>query len=273
MGLLSKFLGGQIGLGDRIGLEAACGSDTGKRRKNNEDNFYFDGESMPANNAGTPSILTREVPERQSCYFAVLDGMGGGDYGEIASSSAAEAIHGFLSQDGNVNPCDITPSLTALCRQANESVFRAGENLGAYQMGSTLVSFYFHQDQVWVCDLGDSRGYLMRDDMLIQLSVDHTDEAEMKANNITGRKPKLTQYLGIDPEVMTIVPYIRSRKVKPGDRFLLCSDGVTDMVEEDRIRQLLRQSETPHECVRRLIDAALEAGGRDNITAIVVDVQ
>ena len=253
-------------------LSAACGSDTGKRRKNNEDNFYFDGEYMPADNAGTPSILPKTVPSDQSCYFAVMDGMGGGDYGEIASSSAAEAISAFLAEEENVNPCDITPSLTALCRRVNEHVFRAGENLGAYQMGATLVSLYFHQGQAWICDLGDSRGYLLRGDTLIRLSVDHTDEEEMKANNITGRKPRLTQYLGIDPEAMTIVPYIHSRKVAHGDRYLLCSDGVTDMVEEERIQQLLTEADTPESCVRQLIAAALEAGGRDNITAMVVDV-
>lgn len=106
-----------------------------------------------------------------------------------------------------------------------------------------------------------------------KISQDHTDKEFMEENGITGRKPYLTQYLGIDPEEMTVVPWIRSYYLQRGDRFLICSDGLTDMVEEQQICNLLAENVYPEECVEALIKASLNGGGRDNITVIVVDVE
>ncbi len=264
----------QLNLGLKRGVYAACGCNIGKRRQNNEDNFYFNGEYLPSDNHGLSEILTlkESVPtgmEDAPLFFAVFDGMGGGDYGEIASNlSAATAAH-FLESGDDINPVDITPSLARMCDRMNEEVFRSGENLGVYQMGSTAASLFFYAGQMWVCNLGDSRCYRVSGGQMQQLSVDHTDEAEMKAGNVTGRKPYLTQYLGIDPEEMRIEPYIESYPVRKGDCFLICSDGLTDMVEEQAICSVLLGEREPQVCVQTLINAALEAGGRDNITVIV----
>ena len=92
----------------------------------------------------------------------------------------------------------------------------------------------------------------------------------MRAVGIVDRKPMLTQYLGINPEVFNLEPSVSRRTVKRGDVYLVCSDGLTDMVQEDRICEILDEGKSPEECVRKLIRSALEAGGRDNITTLVI---
>lgn len=256
-----------------LNLQAACGCNQGKKRNNNEDNFYFNGRYMSTDNHGLSEIWTEEVSLRNDSFFCVFDGMGGGDFGEIASYTAAKKTEEFLAIDTHINPCDITPSLDHMCQSINEAVFREGGNLGTARMGSTLVGLYFHAGQVWVCNLGDSRCYLFRNGRMKQISEDHTDESFMKENGITGRKPYLTQYLGIEPDEMLIVPSIKSCYVERGDRFLLCSDGVTDMVEEQQICNLMAGHVHSEECVSALIEASLYEGGKDNITVMIVDVK
>lgn len=253
-------------------LHAACGCHQGKRRSNNEDNFYFDGLYMNSDNHGLSNIESKTVSLNSDSFFAVFDGMGGADYGEVASYTAAKDTKRFLTIETNMNPCDITPSLEHLCETVNDAVFDAGQSLGTSKMGSTLAGLYFHSGQVWVCNLGDSRCYMLRNGKMTQISEDHTDEEFMKQNGITGRKPYLTQYLGIDSQEMMIVPYVKSYYLDKGDRFLICSDGVTDMVDEMQISGMLKWCSSPEVCVEELIRASLDGGGRDNITAIVLDV-
>lgn len=253
-------------------MNAACGCHQGKRRMNNEDNFYFNGLYMNSDNHGLPEPEYAELSLNKDSFFCVYDGMGGGDFGEIASYTAAKSTQKYLSIETNINPCDITPSLEKMCVSVNEAVYEAGNNLGSSQMGSTLVGLYFHAGQAWICNLGDSRCYLLRNRKMQQISEDHTDEEFMKKNGITGRKPYLTQYLGIDPKEMEVVPFVKSYYLNKGDRFLICSDGVTDMVPEQNICNLLANTPDPTEGVRTLIQAALDGGGKDNITAIILDI-
>lgn len=255
-------------------IAASCGCHVGKKRKNNEDNFYFNGKYLDSDNMGLGEILTKKTSLLEDVlgnyqFYAVFDGMGGGDYGEIASNIAAKTVKDFLQNEENINPADITPSLSHMCQIMNKNVFRTEMNLGASQMGSTLVSLFFYAGQVWVCNIGDSRCYRLRDGQMEQISMDHTDEAEMKAFGIKGRKPYLTQFLGVDPEEILLEPHVKSYRLEEGDTFLLCSDGLTDMVTEQEICNMLDRYENTENCVCHLIDAALEAGGRDNITVIV----
>ena len=121
----------------------------------------------------------------------------------------------------------------------------------------------------YIANIGDSRVYGFRNGRINQLSSDHTDEVLMKEQGITGRKPHLTQYLGIDPDELCLEPFIKSYRYEEGDRFLICSDGVTDMVDENLITEIVNRSSTPEIAVQRLIKEAKNNGGKDNITAIV----
>lgn len=258
--------------GDKaISLIAACSSDKGIRRQNNEDNFYFDGKVLSVESLGTNTCYQLNKSLSGYTLFGVFDGMGGGEYGEVASYEAACSADDFMHSD-SINNADITPSLTTMCLEMNRRVFEQGYNLGAYQMGSTLVVLFFYSGQVWVCNLGDSKAFILRDGMLTQLSHDHTDADYLKEQGITNRKPYLTQYLGVDPEETRIEPYIKSSRYAKGDRYLLCSDGLTDMVSEDLIAHILRNSPNAGQAVTELIAKALENGGKDNITVIVCDI-
>lgn len=265
-------LGGTL-VSDRY-TTAACGSHIGKRRKNNEDNFYFGGRYMESDNSGTPDILTIESTDfkriiNSGGFLAVFDGMGGGDYGELASYTASRSAEKFFDRIGQVDPHDVTISLQAFCDEANDSVYQTGFDLGTENMGTTLAGIYFFDNRAWICNLGDSRCYLHREGQTSQISLDHTDEAEMLENGITGRKPYLTQFLGVSPEEMKLEPYVKSYYILENDIFLICSDGLTDMVSLKEINRILASSRTPQEAVKELICEALENGGRDNITVIV----
>lgn len=245
-------------------IEAACGSSVGKVRHNNEDNFLFDENCLPQNNRGQMPPLYLYGAFEGDKYMAVFDGMGGMDYGEVASATAAESIK-QLTQNGNFQPEDLENA----CLQANRAVWDAQTALGSHNVGTTLAMLCFHHDQVHAVNVGDSRIFGLRGDRLVQISVDHTDEAYMKAKGIVGRKPRLTQYLGMDPGLIRIEPHLAEGRLQTGDIYLICSDGLTDMVDLDTIRQLLTASGTVDACVSDLIAAALENGGKDNITVIV----
>lgn len=248
-------------------IEAACGSSVGKVRRNNEDNFLFDGSCLPQNNHGQmPPLNLYGALEGDVC-MAVFDGMGGMDYGEVASATAAEHIK-QLTQNSNFLPEELEDA----CLQANRAVWDAQTALGSYNVGTTLAMLCFHNNQVHAANIGDSRMFGLRGDRLVQISVDHTDEAYMKEQGIVGRKPRLTQYLGMDPGQVRLEPYLTTGAVQEGDIYLICSDGLTDMLDNDTIRQLLTVSGTASACVENLIGAALEKGGHDNVTVIVCRV-
>ena len=94
----------------------------------------------------------------------------------------------------------------------------------------------------------------------------------MKENGIQGRKPYLTQYMGMNPEEVRVLPYMDSLQTKRGDRFLICSDGVSDMVPVDFLETMMQQTQSTAKCVDAILTAALDAGGKDNITAIVLEI-
>ena len=253
---------------------AACYSHKGKKRPNNEDNLFFEGFRMNSDNQGTDQVLSYDRKRLdhltdKTVFYAAFDGMGGGDYGELASYTAADEAYRFF-HGGGVDAHDVTISLEHFCNIANQSVYSAGQNLGSRVMGTTIVGCYFYDGRVWICNVGDSRCYRLRNHSMEQLSLDHTDEKEMMINGITGRKPYLTQYLGIDPEEMHIEPYVQSHDLESGDRYLLCSDGLTDMVSLDEIQRILENSSNPKSLVQELTEAALVGGGKDNITVMVV---
>lgn len=198
--------------------------------------------------------------------------MGGGEYGEIASYMAAKATEQYLNAEEAADIADKKDYLEKMCTYVNDRIFKETLRLDAEMMGSTLAGLYFTGSQVWTVNVGDSRCFLLRDRKLQQISEDQTDEAYMKENGIHGRKPYLTQYMGMDPEEVRVLPYADCLQLKKGDRFLICSDGVSDMVSIEFLETMLLQTQSPAKCVDTILAAALEAGGKDNITAIVLEI-
>lgn len=245
-------------------LQAACLSHIGSRRGNNEDNFYFNGICMEEQHTGTHDPLLMEKQLLEDTLLGVFDGMGGENYGEQASFAAAVELQKLLGkqkqfyQSGGRYLNDLTDAL-------NEAVFRRAQELMTSRMGTTMAVLYFSGSHVYACNVGDSRIYRLRDSVFAQLSRDHVSDRTITP----GRKAPLTQHLGMNPEEVRIEPYIVKDSLQDGDVYLLCSDGLTDMVDNLMLADLLREEKEPEACTEKLLSAALDGGGKDNITAIV----
>lgn len=255
-----------------IKLSAACVCDRGKIRSNNEDNFYFNGMCLPEQHIGLvePMLMNRVL--RSGEYMAVFDGMGGGDYGEAAAYIAASLLKSEAKNISTTNK-NADETLNQLCRQMNQTIFDQCEARMCGQMGTTAVIAYFDEHTMWACNVGDSRIFRLRYGLLEQISCDHTDEQLMIELGITGRKPYLTQFLGMDPDENYIVPAITALEIERGDVFLLCSDGLTDMVPRSDMERIMCQNKNASECAQALLDAAIRSGGRDNITVIICNLE
>ena len=248
-------------------LDAACLCHTGKVRKNNEDNFFFDGRCLEADNDGLDHTLTMTKTLRADTCVAIFDGMGGENFGEYASFAAAEHMKGT---EKNLRDYFIpkVKYLTEMCRKTNDAVVRMKREFCTERMGSTMVALCFSNKYVYVCNLGDSRAYRLHGGELEQLSVDHVDRRDDQQR----KKAPLTQHLGIDPEDFLLEHHIERIELSCGDTYLLASDGLTDMLSDEEIREIMESSDAVGECAEKRVDAAMEHGGRDNTTVIVCRV-
>jgi protein phosphatase len=230
-------------------------TDAGKVRKNNED-----------------SLLVGEG--RDETLFVVADGIGGFEAGEVASSIAVDVLKDVESSQ----------SLEDAIREANRRILvaaRGDERLS--NMGTTVVAVRFggteEEPLAEVSHVGDSRVYLFRDGALRPLTEDHSLVAELvRSGDLTRaqasehpQKNLITRALGAEDDIevdTTVLP------IKLDDRLILCSDGLTDMLPEPRMLELLASSpEGPERAARALVQAALDAGGLDNVTVVVVDIK
>ena len=234
---------------------------------------------------GAATDTGRVRPSNEDAYlalpglFAVADGMGGHRGGSVASALALETLRGRLV-DGD-GPCT-TDRLVLAVQEANEVIVdRAAQDPELLGMGTTLTAIALVQlhDQaaLGVVNVGDSRLYLLKDGELEQITEDHSLVATLERQGRLTREEAavhpqrniLTRALGIDARVMVdsweILPFV-------GDRYLLCSDGLYNEVDDRRIEATLRKLADPAEAAHELVRLANEAGGRDNITCVVVDV-
>lgn len=201
--------------------------------------------------------------------YAVADGMGGHRGGEVASSLALETVQQlFERREG---------SLADQVAQANRAVYeRSQSDRSVSGMGTTLTAALIDGDTVHLVHVGDSRAYLLRDGELTQITEDHTLVHRMVLEGeITPEEAEthphrsiLTRALGVDETVQVDEGDV---PIASGDRLLLCTDGLTGMVPEDQIQEIMLAASDPQEAVERLVTVANRAGGIDNITAVVLD--
>ena len=200
--------------------------------------------------------------------FVVADGMGGHAAGEVASRVAVEALQASAGT-----------GIVEAVRLANQAVMdRADADPSLRGMGTTLCALALGTDgQVEIVNVGDSRAYLFRDGALVQVTEDHNLVAQLeREGRLTAEEARvhpqrniITRVLGNDPDVeVDVFPVDAFR----GDRFLLCSDGLFNEIEDDAISDVLRNHRPPQEAADELVRRANAAGGRDNITIVVVDV-
>ncbi|WP_069171664.1 Stp1/IreP family PP2C-type Ser/Thr phosphatase [Streptomyces griseus] len=235
-----------------LSLRFAAGSHKGMIREGNEDSGY----------AG-PRLL------------AIADGMGGQAAGEVASS---EVISTLVQLDDDVPGSDILTSLGTAVQRANEQLrVMVEEDPQLEGMGTTLTALLWTGRRLGLVHVGDSRAYLLRDGVLTQITQDHTwvqrlvDEGRITEEEATTHPQRslLMRALGSGDHVE---PDLSIREVRAGDRYLICSDGLSGVVSHQTMEETLASYQGPQETIQELIQLALRGGGPDNITCIVADV-
>lgn len=204
--------------------------------------------------------------------FAVADGMGGHLAGEVASSLAIETLLASAPRTSDAK------ALARAVHQANEAVIQAAkEGRGRQGMGTTLTAVMLDGTRIAVAHVGDSRAYLLHFGRLQQLTNDHSLVADLvRLGQLTPEEARthpnrsvITRALGSDRNMLVDAFELEAA---PGDRLLIASDGLTSMVSDEMIERILATAPTPADAVDALIDAALDAGGTDNVTVIVTDI-
>lgn len=239
-----------------------CTTHRGNVRKNNEDNFSFEGEYLPINHQSLDDIWCVQKKDEEHIYVALFDGMGGECAGELASYVAAYSFAEITRE--SIWEMEDADELTKIL---NQLICKRAEEEKISQMGTTMILADFGRNG-WIANIGDSPAYLYRKNVLQQITVSHTNEALFKECGITNRKPGLTQFLGLSEDEYTLEPHVISLDMQAEDLYLMCSDGLTDMVSEEKIAEILTLEITLEEQVQLLLDEALANGGRDNITII-----
>lgn len=245
---------------------------TGNCRSSNEDNYYINGHICLKENSAY-EIYENEC--ENIGIYAVCDGMGGYSNGDVASRICVEVLKEYQDKD-------MDAIIDEYVSAANKKVCDFIDlNKGA-KCGSTLALLYINDLNASVYNVGDSRVYLFENDRLTQLSTDHTHAQRMINIGLLNEeqakfdpgKHVLTQHIGITEDELVIVPE-ESDKIllSSGYRFLICSDGVTDMVDDNEIARIMSEKDSDSSIIcRQLVQTALDNGGKDNITAIVVEV-
>ncbi len=218
---------------------------------------------------------------RDQAVFAVADGMGGHEKGEVASQLALEAIEQHADTIAHATPAELPTNLHQALQDANAAILSRAESQSQdarSRMGTTMVLATICGDRLYFAHIGDSRLYLLRGDMLIQLTRDHSlvqtmvDRGEITPEEaaIHPLRHQITRVVGGDD---VISPEIASQALEPGDVILLCTDGLSGMVDAEKIKSVLTTGCTAQQQADTLVKAALDAGGADNITAVVVSYQ
>ena len=235
-------------------------TDQGLVRKNNEDMVAFD---------------------QQTTLCLLADGMGGYKAGEVASAMAVNSLtqelNAWLMQAGQQVPVkELRRMMKVSVQSANQAIFEAGfNNPDHHGMGTTLVAGVFMNNRLVLGHVGDSRGYRLRRKTLLQITKDHSMlQEQLDAGMVTREQARvsphrnlITRALGMDSVVLVD---INEHRVEPGDLYLMCSDGLSDMVEQDVITDVLNASSPLVDKARALVQAANDNGGRDNISVLLV---
>lgn len=226
-------------------VQVAARTDVGLVRRRNEDSLFVD---------------------EQRRVFAVADGLGGHPAGHLASGLAVDTIGSTLSSKPLDETDDVGGVLSETLQAAHQAVLEGGQaDPSRRGMGTTAVLAHVSKDEreLWIAHVGDSRAYLMRSGELRQVTTDHTSGGWMGGRNIT---QALGTWGSVTPEVV-------HHDLQQGDRILLCTDGLTDMVHAAQIARLLGSEEHAERLCNQLVEEAIAEGGRDNVTVVVVAVE
>ena len=238
-------------------ITCAARTDVGLIRSGNEDNYLM-------------------VPERG--IFIVADGMGGHAAGEVASEMAVRIVAQDLGSFRGLTPDDAASRMIQAIRDANAAIYeRTLSEHDKRGMGTTCTVLVLHANRYLLGQVGDSRGYLMREGVFHQLTKDHSYvQEQVDAGYLTPEQARTHPYSNVITRCVgasgDVTPDLFSGVVRAGDVFLLASDGLTGMLEDDVLAAIVKSEGTPERWVDRLVGEANRRGGLDNITVVIVRV-
>lgn len=260
-----------------VTIKAAVISHIGCVRKNNEDNFFLDGDYMLKHEVDAGAAVENRSSDEYQLY-AVCDGMGGLNGGERAALICVERMEelGKAVKKGNIEKEIVNYAI-----KASDAVYHDAQVSGSKKQGSTMCLLLVHDGIGYVANVGDSRVYVLRMGELVQVSLDHTEvyqqylqgKLTLEQARLHPRGNIISNYIG-QPKEKRVKNYVYCRQLRlcNGDRFLICSDGLTDLLRHDQIKKQLSTIVQPYDVAETLINMALELGGKDNVTCIVGDI-
>jgi protein phosphatase len=244
-------------------IKFAAKTDMGQVRENNEDKFEFYEPELP------------EILAARGCLYAVADGIGGAQAGQIASETMLKKLIANYYDSGAP---DLVNALYDAIVNTNDYIYSLAQMIPERNgMGTTLTGLIFIEDRVIVAQVGDSRAYLIRDGAVRQVTMDHSwVEEQVRAGLMTRQAAEMSPFRNVITRSIGAMPNVEpeffEEQARPGDVWVLCSDGLSGYVAEEEIGQIAG-SHSPSEAARQFLELANARGGRDNITAFVLAVR
>lgn len=261
----------------QINVRAAVVSHIGCIRKNNEDNFFANGDLMEDKEVNAGAVVTLDC-QQANHLFAVCDGMGGLNGGEYASSIG---VHSVKKLYGQLRRKILVEKLRDFCVETSQQVYEDAQRRKIDKEGTTLAMLLIQGRIATSVNVGDSRVYILRLGKLIQVSHDHTMVYNQMLNGHLTREEMrkhphgnvINQYLGMPKSsIQADYMYYRDFMLCNGDRFIICTDGVSDLLSDQQMEDIINSSSEPMDVAKALVMSALEMGGKDNATCIVGDI-
>lgn len=257
---------------NQICVSVSGQSDVGLVRENNEDSFLI--ADLTESTENPPSAENYTV-SRKGSLFLVADGMGGAEAGEVASRMAVEVVFERLKTSLFLNRRAFARLLRKSIERANRIIYEESrKDQRRKGMGTTLTAAGVYNGAIFFAQVGDSRGYLVRNGCIVQMTQDQSLVAHLVASGsltleeakMHPRRNVILQALGVQKRVNVALSFA---EVKRGDWIILCSDGLSGKVEAKELREVLEKCTGPKEACQEMISIACERGGEDNITVIV----
>lgn len=254
-------------------IKAAVRSGSGCIRSNNEDAYFFNGRRSTLDNINEEAAFYDEF-QIENALFSLSDGIGGANSGEIASDITIKNIKNLQAR---LKSQHFTAAIGPWLKETNKIVFDTVPGGGC-----TLVLLYFDSAGIYAAHIGDSRIYRLHDRQLTRLTKDHSKvQLLIDAGILTPEKAAthpqrnmVVKYIGMDEEENGVCAAALTGPlpITHGDRYLLCTDGITDMIDDNKLESILKQETNTDACAESIYRAALDAGGRDNATLILLDL-
>jgi protein phosphatase len=266
-------------------------TDIGRRRSSNQDQFFV-AECLPALKVGENGLgiipTSLIAGSSRSHILLVADGMGGHQGGNRAAELAVRLVVGQMTRiadwprttgSDQVANDEVKAILRGIVSRAHRAVVDESRSIAKFKgMGTTLTLAVTADRELWLAHVGDSRCYMIRDESIVRLTRDHTIADQIAASggipvSVLENSPwsnVLWNAIGADADEVVID--VEHRIMQVGDRYLLCSDGLNKHVDDTEILKLVQQSSNPHQICERLVEAAVEGGGADNVTVVAFEV-